>query len=278
MKHIRKSLSASAALLGVLVTAPAPASAQAIFFSQGVADLTFFYNTNAGTFDVVFRSKGTNTTASNLTSEYAGPSGGLGGPTGADRDWNFSSLTTLVRGNQTVAIGGTDFFVTTASGNGYTRVEDPSQADLGFRTRFRDSALIDAVSNPNGDQFASLGLTLNLLASTMPGEFALFRTDSLLNANTILINSDAEQFSATLSNWGHSHYHWGFSAPGNYTLVFDIVGLSGGETPVALTPTGSFSLDFQVIPEPAAFAGAFGAVALGFALMRRRRQAAAAAG
>ncbi len=274
MNHLRTSFSVAAATLAAFSLNPAPAAAQAVVFSQGVADLTFFYDSGADSFDVVFRSK-SQTTATGLSSQYGPPPGGVGGVSGpppADTDWNFTSLQTLVLGNQTIAIGGTDFFVTTASGNGYTRTNDPAQADLGFRTRFRDNALVDINLNSNGNQFADFRMTLNVSASTMPGEFALFRSIAgpVADMANILINTDADDFTTDLSNWGHTHYHWGFSEVGDYTLVFDIQGFNGT---TAVTGADSFTLQFGVIPEPASFAAAFGAVALGFVMLRRRRQA-----
>lgn len=46
----------------------APVSAQSIVFSEGGADLTFFHDSSADSWDVVFRQKG-NTVATGLTSQ-----------------------------------------------------------------------------------------------------------------------------------------------------------------------------------------------------------------
>jgi surface-anchored protein len=221
----------------------------------------------------VFRSKAV-TTATGLTKPYPGPHGGLGGAVAPDADWQFDSLTTRITASPTLAIGSTNFFVTPASGSGYNRTIDPTQPDLGIRTRFRDHNLVDADPNspnynPNGNQFANFRMTLNVGASTLPGEFALFNSLGDLSPNTVRLNTATNSLSTDWPVWGHTHWHFGFSELGDYELVFTVVGLDTANNPV--TAAQSFTLGFQVIPEPSTVALALGAVAIGAVALRRRK-------
>lgn len=265
----------SCAAAAALVWPTAEGRAQSVLFTEGVADLTFFYNGSptlgTGSFDVVFRAKAS-TVATNLTSPYGTPPGGVGAATGSDVDYNFTTLTTQITQSPTVNLGGVNFFVTPGTGLGYTRNDElgMDQPDLGFRTRFRDVSLQD-VDNPNGNQFSHLNMALNLGDSILPSgaDFALFRTGVGLVATDVAINTAAADLVHNWGNWEHSHWHWGFSEVGSYTLVFDIFGHNGDEQ--AVTSMGSFTLGFEVIPEPSSAALLLGVAAVALAMSRRRR-------
>lgn len=253
-----------AATVAALTWLPAKVQAQDIVFTSGVADVTFFYDSVADSFDVVFRSKGVNTSATNLTSPYGTPPGGVGGS--AD-DYNFSTLTAVLSAAPTVNVGGTNFYVSPASGTGYATVDQP---DVGIRTRFRE--------NPGPvDQFATFRLTLDLGNSVLPSgaEVAIFRTDGDLSVTATQLNTATATLQSDWGVYGHEHWHWGFSELGDYNLVFNIQGLGGTEGPTAV---GTFELGFQVIPEPSSAAVALGAVAAAAVYLRRRQRSSPALG
>ncbi len=266
-KAILRHTAALPAVIGLAASVLAvPAAAQSVVFTEGAADLTFFYDSAADSWDTVFRSKG-NTVATGLTSPYGTPPGGVGG---SANDFNFSALTVQITTAPLVEVNGTGYFVTPAAGTGYN-IE--SQPDFGFRTRLRE--------DDNGttvDQFDALRATLDTAASTMPAgaEFILFRAGDPLAgepANIILYETVANNLSHDWPAWGHTHWHWGFSEQGDYSLVFDFQGIGGLHGP---SSTDSMTVNFSVIPEPRAFAAAFGLIALGLVLFRFRRNPAQA--
>ncbi|MCC5805471.1 MAG: hypothetical protein JJU00_03995 [Opitutales bacterium] len=239
----------------------APVAAQSIAFSEGAADITFFYSSANNSWDVVFREKG-NTVATGLTTPYGTPPGGVGGSTG---DHNFTELNVLVSDAPAISVNGISYFVTPAADTTYNT---DTQPDLGFRTRLKE------VDNGNEvDQFDNLRATLNPTESTMPtdAEFILFRAGNPLEGEPetiILYETNAGDLVHDWPAWGHTHWHWGFSEQGEYSLLFDFQGIGGLHGP---SSTDSVRVNFSVIPEPGTFAAAFGLVALGIVFFRRRR-------
>lgn len=234
-----------------------PLAGQTITHSAGQADLTFFYDSDNNTWDVVFRSKG-GTVATGLTNQYPGPPGGLGGPGSGQADWEFTTLNIFVGQAPIINLDGTDFFVTPASGQNY---QDATNApDLGIRTRLRE----DDLTPP--EQFEDFRMTLNLGNSTLPGDFALFRFE--LGDPVVLYNTADNDLVHDWPVWGHTHWHWGFTAEGEYSLAFDFQGLGGEYGP---SSTDSVVLNFTVIPEPGILS-LLGLGALGFLGLRRFRQ------
>lgn len=115
-------------------------------------------------------------------------------------------------------------------------------------------------------------VTFTLLSSgsSNPGNFALFTSGNALRLSAIGGTVGTGSFSLAS---GHTHFNWGFSAPGIYTFgmqasyVDPVYGSL--QSPVEI-------YTFQVVPEPSSIAlaglGAAGVVAAGW---RRRRRAAA---
>ncbi len=247
--------------LVIAVAVPAVLSGQSIVHNAGPGDLTFFYDSAGDSFDVVFRSK-SGTEATGLTDEYAGPPGGVGGPGPGQADWNFSTLLVNLTAPPRVSVGGIDYFVSPASGSEY---EDSSgEPDLGLRFRFREDDAGTVI-----DQFSSFNVTLDWEASMRPegAEFVLFGFDEL-DQPDIRYQTTESQLAYDWSVWGHDHWHWGFSEPGSYSLVFDFRGeLPGG----GFSDTGTATVDFEVIPEPATVALLIGLGAFGVVSFRRLR-------
>lgn len=255
------NIAAIGAITGIFAAAPLAEASVTITHTAGGADWSFFYDSSNDRFDVVFRSKGAGTVATGLTSPYAGPPGGFGGATGSQADYNYGALQVNVSAAPTVTVNGIGYLVTPASGTSYASA---SQPDVGVRVRLLET---DGV-NPPVNQFDTFRMSLDWAASTKPtnAEFILFTTD--LNGDPTAINF--ETAAADLQHdWpisGHSHWHWGFSEPGDYELVFDIQGLGGlhGDS-----PTQQARLSFNVIPEPTT--AVLASAALGLLALRRRR-------
>jgi len=281
MKSIITLLTAAA--LAALVHQPAPAGAANIVFTNGGADLTFFYDSTANTWATVFRAKGTTgqpttTGASGLTAPFNSTSTpatwtGIVGNivpavNGNSGDYTFTSLNPVFNTTTQVQVGAINYYVSAASGSPF----NTTGADLGIRTRLTE--LSGGVTN---NQFASFNLILNTAAST-------FNSTSLTNtiANVSLLHWDASNNpvalldtatgnnTANFSNNAHVHRNWGFSEYGNYSLVFDLQGVGGTNGPTA--SIGTTSVNFEVVPEPSTYALLATALGLGALLRRRLRR------
>ncbi len=118
-----------------------------------------------------------------------------------------------------------------------------------------------------GNQF-----TLALKGVTGPGSFTVYQTDAFgepvvwMNSGDGISGADAR----LLPSGAHSHVNWTFSAPGDYSVLFEASGLS---TLNGATSSGNVGYSFRVeaVPEPAtgALAGV-GALALWFMRHNKR--------
>jgi surface-anchored protein len=267
-----------------LLPAVAPA---AINFSGGGADLTFFYDSQADSWATVFRAKGTAgqpttaiasglTSAFNSTSTPATWTGIVGnvvaGTNGHTGDYTFSSLTTSISTSTSILVGSTNYFVAAASGSPFLA---SGTADLGIRTRLREDevAMGDIDGNTESNQFDSFNLVLELGASTFNGNaldgnahISLLFWDSFENP-IALIDTANSSLTANFGNNAHVHRNWGFSEYGTYELVFDLQGVGG--TYGGSASTGTTSMTFEVVPEPATFALISGLLAFGLIAFRR---------
>lgn len=252
----------SLVIAGSIISAvPSAHAAVTIAHEAGVADWTFFYDNTAGTFDVVFRTK-PSTIATGLDSPYAGPTGGVGG---SSDDFNYDTLGLNITAAPSLAVNGNSYYVTPATGTAY---DIATQPDLGVRTRLRQT-----VEDVDGNafvinQFAAMRMNLDWAASTKPAgaEFILFQTDISGDPTVINFETAANDLQHDWSNWGHSHWHFGFSQTGEYELVFEVQGVGGILGNSSITTT---SLNFEVIPEPSSALLVPAALAL-LALRRRR--------
>jgi len=309
--NLRPFPAAAALLAAVAISLLAtPAQAVPITFNGGGADVTFYYdsafNGGEGRWVTVFRAKGTAgqpTTAAatgltapfNSTSSPATWTGIVGtqvpdvnGNTG---DYTFTELTTNVLTTMQVQVGGTSYYVSTASGSPFNPTTPT--ADLGIRSRLKEDQ--NAMGkNPSGgtavNQFDSFNLRLRPDDSTFNGGPLVGSANvSLLHwtgsTPVALIDSAANQltanFAAPLSADGattHVHRNWGFSQYGTYSLAFDLEGVGGaygGSAAIGTTTIGFVA----AVPEPGtvslAALGLLGAAG-GFRWLRRRGRKAAA--
>jgi hypothetical protein len=234
----------------LLAMAAAPGLfAQDIVMTGGSADFSFFYESSAQTWHTVFRNKGT-TVATGLP---ASTFGGFSGIVGLGDDYVFDTLTVVINTTQTTDVGGTDFFMATASGSPFNPTNQT--ADIGVRTRLQENFGSGVVQ-----QFTSFELTLNLAESTFNGsplnttgspEVGLFHWGTFEEVIP-MINTESGVLTASFPNYDHYHRNWGFSEFGTYDLVFGINGVDGVYG--ASAPTGSFGVTFAVIPEPSTLA------------------------
>ena len=265
MRVIAALMASTLALLAV----PAPGE---IVFTGGGADLTFFYDRPNGSFDVVFRDKGSaeaTVSASSILSgsvaPYTPPQGVLGG----GNDLTFSSLHLMITDPQQGWLNGNSYNTTGPS-------PAPGRPDLGLRTRFLEQAY-DAQGNPVSgqtiNQFDSVEFKLDWANSTKPAgaEFALWNFDGKGDP-VILFETADEKLATNFGISGHSHWIYGFSELGDYDLAFTVQGIGGafGDSSV-----GTFRLGVTAVPEP--MTGGLLAVGLGCLavgrFVRRRRSA-----
>jgi len=124
-----------------------------------------------------------------------------------------------------------------------------------------------------GAVFVNNDMKLTLTGFSGPGDFSTYTVGSLGGINVLMATSDGLSAADAIGIKAnsHAHYSYVFSQPGDYTLTFQasgtlVAGLGGG-----LTTSEPFDVNFTVVPEPGAYATALGLLALGGALLRRRR-------
>jgi hypothetical protein len=257
-----------AAALGGLMFASASARAT-LTFTGGLGDLTFYYESAADRWDIVFQNK-TSTQATGNTTAYSGFTGIVGG---SASNVTFNALQINVSSAPLATVNSNGYFITPANGTSYQNQTTPTlinQPDLGIRTRLReDQVALESGTDIQANQFTSMRLTLDWANSTRPagGEFIMFKYNSTLEQNEILYETVDGNLIHDWGNYGHTHWHFGFSEIGDYSLVFNVEGVGGtyGDT----SGTSQVTLNFNVIPEPStALLGMFAVGALG---LRRRR-------
>ncbi len=251
-----------AASLATVALFSANANAGVIDFTDGEADITFFYESQTQTWHAVFREKG-ETEATGLTSPFAG----FPGVVGLGTDFTFTSLQTHVKSATSVDVSGTSYIISSAEGS---EIFEEGTVDLGIRMRLRED--FGSVV----DQFASFNLSLNVGGSTYNGnplggsgaDVSLLNWDAFGNP-IALLDTAGGLLTANFVTYGHDHRHWGFSEYGNYDLAFDIQGVGGLHGDSA--PPGAFRMSFNVsVPEPSGLSlVAVGLV--GVSLRRKRR-------
>lgn len=249
---LRASLIAVVGMVSLTLTTGF-SSAQDINFTEGSADITWFYDSTNDSWDVVFRNKG-GTVATGLTSQYDGPPGGFGG----GDDWNFDTLNVHVTNPLVKTLNGNQYYTAGA------QVTPPGRPDLGIRIRLRE---LDGDGNAV-DQFSDFRLELDWAASTKPmdAQFAMFN-----NEGDLIRYETADDILS--SDWpisGHSHWNWAFSHLGDYNLVFNFQGIGGAYGP---SSSGTVNVGFSVVPEPSSVLMLMGT---GIVLFGRRRRFATA--
>jgi surface-anchored protein len=117
--------------------------------------------------------------------------------------------------------------------------------------------------------FDDNAFTLTLTGASMPegGNFSLW-TDGLsptFYMSTVDGISAADAFVLDLDSSDHAHANWGFTVAGTYELTFTVTAAIEG---IEQSDTATYT--FQVVPEPATYAGLAGSGALALVLLRRR--------
>ncbi len=141
------------------------------------------------------------------------------------------------------------------------KAENPNLLFLGFGAEEIETGAFV------GDQF-----TLSLKGVSGPGSFAVFDTD--LFDDPVLWMNSADGISGLdsvlLPTGSHTHVSWAFSAPGDYTVLFEATGNHSVDGPVS---SGDVAYNFRVeaVPEPATGALA-GVGALALLLVRKKQR------
>jgi surface-anchored protein len=117
--------------------------------------------------------------------------------------------------------------------------------------------------------FANDQLTLSLKGVTGPGEFAVYDTGGFnpvvwMNSRDGIDASDSRVIPVGL----HQDLNWAFSAPGDYTILFEA---SGTSLLNGATSSGNIAYLFHIVPEPSVLTLAAAGCGL-LALSRRRRE------
>ena len=238
------------ALMGGLMLAASPSAEATITFTGGVADLVFFYEAADDRFDVVFRSKGAQVSGNDTP--YPGFTGIVAGDRDLGNDYSFTNLQVNVSSSPLSMVNGIGYYITSATGSSYA---DSAQPDFGIRTRLREDevALGDPTGSTSAIQFANMLMTLNWAASSKPvgAQFVMYRdgipTTEFPDGRRINFETVEDDFSHLWPSSGHSHWHFGFSELGDYSLVFDLQGIGGTHGDSGDT---TFTMDFNIIPEP----------------------------
>jgi len=118
----------------------------------------------------------------------------------------------------------------------------------------------------------STDITFSLGSVTSPsgtGDFALYKGDGSVTAFDFIFSTanGAPSDSLTLSpgDGGHDHGNWSFSEAGAWTVEMTAAGIHN--TLGSMSDTQTFQ--FNVVPEPSAYAALLGMAALGMCVMRR---------
>ncbi len=107
--------------------------------------------------------------------------------------------------------------------------------------------------------------TMISAGNSNPGNFVLFNATNTIRLSATSGTVGTGSFSLSV---GHTHWNWGFSAPGTYT--FDM--RASYTDPVAgllQSPVETYTFQVQAVPEPSTWILA-GTAALGIAIARRR--------
>jgi surface-anchored protein len=125
------------------------------------------------------------------------------------------------------------------------KAQDPNLLFLGF----------GAEEIPDGT-FQDNHFTLSLMGVTGPGNLAIFDTDSFGDPIVWMNSADGIDGgdSQVLPSGAHSHINWGFTAPGDYTVLFEASAIRASDS--MFTSSGNVAYNFHVeaVPEPGTMA------------------------
>lgn len=86
-------------------------------------------------------------------------------------------------------------------------------------------------------------LTLSLVSVDGPGSFHLYEVDELGVPTVKYDSDDALPQSLTVPTGAHIHDNWAFTAPGTYTVTYEVTGTPAGGSPVS---SGAVEYTFEV--------------------------------
>ncbi len=233
------------------IAVPQDSPAAVIDFTGARGDFTVFYDPGSDEWDVVFRERAV-TYATGLTDQA-----NQDRPHAAPEDFNFSRLNVIAQTPYALERDGVVYYATAREHTDLSWSE--TLPDFGMRPRLRDA----------DDQPLFESFTMTLDGFSGPGEFAMFQPDPIFGTNVFAYNTTDGTLEHEWEPWGHTHWHWGFTEPGEYELRFL---LQGNYADGTHTGIGSETVHFEVIPEPRVVALLLGLAAAGCALWHRSRR------
>jgi len=105
------------------------------------------------------------------------------------------------------------------------QVQNADLLYLGYATEEIESGVFE------GDE-----VTWSLVSVDGPGSFHLYSTDGFGVPTVLFDSDDALPQSLVVPTGAHIHQNWGFTAPGDYTVTYEVTGTPIGDVPVSSGP------------------------------------------
>lgn len=125
------------------------------------------------------------------------------------------------------------------------KAQDPNRLFLGFGAEeIPDGTFLD-------DQF-----TITLKGVTGPGNLSVFDTDSFGSPIVWMNSADGIDGSDSriLPSGAHSHINWSFTAPGDYTVLFEASAFRASDSLFSSSGDVAYNFHVEAVPEPGAMA------------------------
>lgn len=172
-----------------------------------------------------------------------------------------------------------DFLGTTAGSDVWVLpiAQEPGKIFLGLGAEETAPGTFSSYSetDPRKSGQSDEWIKLTLQAVRGPGQVSLWDSDTFGAPRVWWSTSQGGITSSDVvfaSSGDHSHFNWGFTAPGNYEV--DVVAsayFGPGETNLTSSPVATYHFGIETVPEPSSvMLGALGAASIG---LRRHRRA-----